>query len=412
MTSCTVTNLDPNARLASARAFGPSEFGLLMERSSDAALLTGVNGRILYVNRAFEEITGYAREEAVGQTPSLLKSGHQSREFYQSLWNTLRAGRHFTGVLVNRRKSGELFHEEKSIWALVNGQGGVTHYVSIGRDVSRRVARMEHLVRAATYDSLTNLPNRASFMDRLEQALRHTKRTAEPLLVALLDVDRFKAVNDSLGHQAGDALLREIAARLRRSVREEDTVARLGGDEFAMVLPGVTNAEAAERILRKITESFTSPIAIDGLTLGNSISMGGCFWTGPPWEQEALLALADQALYRVKRGGGNGFLLETAAPEALAGDSGIRHMFAMGALTECPSSLHASLGSAHGTAATARRRPFCLSSEGQGRLSVGCALAAGSGGEEPLSEHVSCQAEVLGSPRPSSVPAHERRIFK
>ncbi len=312
-----------------------------MERSSDAAILTGLDGRILYVNQAFEEITGYAREEAVGRTPALLKSGQQSREFYQSLWNTLRAGQHFMGVLVNRRKTGELFHEEKSIWPLVNTQGGVTHYVSTGRDVSRRVASMEHLVHAATHDSLTGLPNRALFMDRLEQALRHARRSGERLLVALLDVDRFKTVNDSLGHQTGDALLREIAVRLRRSVREEDTVARLGGDEFAMVLPGVINPEGAECILAKITESFTAPVPVNDFMLRSSISLGGCFWTGPPWEQDVLLALADQALYRVKRGGGNGFLLKVPKPDGLAQNSERWHMFGPGELTASRRDLHA-----------------------------------------------------------------------
>jgi diguanylate cyclase (GGDEF)-like protein/PAS domain S-box-containing protein len=293
-------------------------------------ILAALDARILYVNRAFEEMTGYVREEAVGRTPALLKSGQQSHDFYQSLWNTLRAGRHFTGVLLNRRKTGELFHEEKSIWPLVNAQGGVTHYVSIGRDVSRRVASIEHLVHAATHDSLTDLPNRTLFMDRLEQALRHAKRSGERLLVALLDVDQFKTVNDSLGHQTGDALLRGIAVRLRQSVREEDTVARLGGDEFAMVLPGVLNAESAQRILAKIIESFTAPIAVEHFMLRSSVSLGGCFWSGPPWEQEVLLELADQAMYRVKRSGGNGFLLKGPTPDALAGDFERRRMFRLG----------------------------------------------------------------------------------
>ncbi len=291
----------------------------MMERSSDAAILTALDGRIVYVNRAFEEMTGYTRADAIGQTPALLKSGQHSRELYDSLWKALCAGRQFTGVLVNRRKGGELFHEEKSIWPLVNAQGGITHYISTGRDVSQRVASMEHLVHAATHDSLTGLPNRALFVDRLEQALRHARRSGEPLLVALLDVDRFKTVNDSLGHQAGDALLRKIAERLRRSVREEDTVARLGGDEFGVVLAGVISAEGAEHALTKITECLAPPVAVNKLMLERSVSMGGCLWAGPPWEQEVLLALADQAMYRVKRAGGNGFMLE-AAPEARAED--------------------------------------------------------------------------------------------
>ncbi len=315
MCSCPVTELQAKTRLPPAGTIGAREFGLMMERSSDAAILTALDGRILHVNRAFEDITGYPRAEAVGRTPALLKSGQQLPEFYESLWKTLRAGRQFTGVIINRRKTGELFHEEKSIWPLINAHGAVTHYVSTGRDVSRRVAGLEHLVHTATHDCLTDLPNRALFMDRLEQALLHARRSGERLLVALLDVDRFKTVNDSLGHQAGDELLRKIAARLRASVRAEDTVARLGGDEFAMVLPGVINAEGAERILAKIIESFTPPIAVGQFLLQSSVSLGACLWAGSACEQGALLAQADQALYRVKRDGGNGFLVNVAQRE-------------------------------------------------------------------------------------------------
>lgn len=314
MTNGSVTELRPED-CQPAGALGPRMFSLLMERSADAAILTTLDCRIAYVNPAFEEMTGYKRKEVLGRTPALLKSGQQSRELYDSLWKALRARRPFTGVFVNRRKDGELFHEEKSIWPLVNAQGGVTHYVSTGRDVSRRVANMEHLIHSATHDSLTDLPNRALFADRLEQELRHARRSGKSFLVALLDVDRFKTVNDSLGHQAGDVLLCRIADQLRRSVRAEDTVARLGGDEFGMVLAGVANTEAAQCILSKVTESLSHPVAVNDFMLERSVSIGGCLWAGPPWEQEILLALADQALYRVKRAGGSGFLLE-AAPEA------------------------------------------------------------------------------------------------
>ena len=150
------------------------------------------------------------------------------------------------------------------------------------------------------------------------------------MLVALLDVDQFKTVNDSLGHQTGDALLRGIAVRLRQSVREEDTVARLGGDEFALLLPGVLNPGSAKGILAKIIESFTAPIAVEHFVLRSSVSLGGCFWSGPPWEQEVLLELADQALYRVKRSGGNGFLLQGPTPDGLVGDFERKHMFGLG----------------------------------------------------------------------------------
>lgn len=173
---------------------------------------------------------------------------------------------------------------------------------------------MGYLVHTATHDKLTDLPNRALFLDRLEQALRHAKRNGERFVVALLDLDRFKTVNDSLGHQMGDVLLRGVAARLRGKVREEDTVARLGGDEFAMVLPGITNTDVAIRILAKIIGSFATPIPVNELMLRSSVSMGGCLWNGSCWDTQVLLALADQAMCRAKRAGGNAFLLKTTTP--------------------------------------------------------------------------------------------------
>jgi diguanylate cyclase (GGDEF)-like protein len=213
---------------------------------------------------------------------------------------------------------------------------------------------MGYLVHTTTHDSLTHLPNRLLFLDRLEQALRHAKRNGERFVVALLSLDRFKTVNDSLGHQTGDALLREVAARLRGSVREQDTVARLGGDQFAMVLPGITNTDVAMHLLGKITGSFATPILVNELMLRSSVSLGGCLWTGSCWDTQVLLALADQAMYRAKRAGGNAFLLKTTTPDAVAVDLQMRHTPDPGVLaadrrisSTTPADSHASANSFH-----------------------------------------------------------------
>ena len=277
-----------------------------MERSAQAAMLTDPVGLIEYVNPAFQAMTGYARCEAIGQTPAILKSGRQTNEFFHRLWSTLNAGDEFCDVLINRRKSGEIYHQEQTIRPLLDAQGRVTHFLASGRDVSDRIATMERLTRAAMHDSLTDLPNRALFLDRLDQALSHARRSGEGFAIGLLDVDRFKAVNDSLGHAAGDAILRAVAQRLRHCVREVDTVARLGGDEFGLLLPGAVDAANAAHALRKIVAAFA---AVEGDKPAVSVSVGACLGSATDDDGRVLLALADDAMYFAKRHGGNAFHL-------------------------------------------------------------------------------------------------------
>lgn len=287
-----------------APVFGRQQVEWLMQRSADAAMLTDPKGVIEYVNPAFQAMTGFASHEMVGQTPAILKSGQHSREFYHRMWRMLSAGGEFCDVLVNRRKSGETFHEEKTIRPLFDPQGRVTHFFASGRDISQRRVAMERLTHAATHDSLTNLPNRALFFDRLEQALGHARRRGERFTVALLDIDRFKTVNDSLGHAGGDAILRAAAQRLLNCVRKADTVARLGGDEFGLLLSGV-DSHNATRMLGKILEAFAAPVPFEGRKLPVSVSVGACLSTSDGDDGRVLLRLADEAMYRAKRGGGN-----------------------------------------------------------------------------------------------------------
>jgi CRP/FNR family transcriptional regulator, anaerobic regulatory protein len=281
----------------------------MMDRSDEAALVTDLAGVIRYVNPAFERLTGYATEEAIGRSVSILKSGRHSRDFYKDLWCTLRAGREFHGVLINRRKDGETYHEEKTIRPLFDRDGQITHFLSCGRDVSDRVAAVEKLAHAALHDDLTELPNRALFLDRLHQAISRARRSGEPFAVALADLDSFKSINDSLGHQTGDTVLRAAAVRLRLSVREVDTVARLGGDEFGILLPGVADAVAAAHVLRKFVEAFAaSPIRLgDASTIALTISVGASVCPIDGEDEAALMGAADRAMYRAKNGHGPPF---------------------------------------------------------------------------------------------------------
>lgn len=289
-----------------------------MDRSADAVVVTDSNGVIQHVNPAFESLTGYARVEAIGRTPSLLSSGHQSREFYRALWDALKKGREFRGVFINRRKNGETFHEEKTIRPLVDEHGRITHYMAIGRDVSGRVRLMERLAHAATHDSLTDLPNRGVFYDRLDQAVRHTARTGSPFAVLVVDIDRFKTINDVFGHVAGDAVIREVAQRLARCVRDADTVARIGGDEFGVLLLDQTDAVVAARVLDQIVHAFAVPIGVEGSAIAVSVSIGASVCPGSGGDAHTLVRWADRAMYGVKRSGGNGYRLSAEERDAAA----------------------------------------------------------------------------------------------
>lgn len=284
---------------------GAERVAWLLDRSPEAALLTDPRGVIEYVNPAFEAITGYARAEALGRRPSILKSGMQSPEFYQRLWHTVRAGREFCDVLVNRRKSGETFHEEKTIRPLFDDRGRISHYLSSGRDVSERLATIERLTRAATHDTLTGLPNRQLFTERLAALMSGARREGDRFTVVLVDVNDFKAVNDSRGHLVGDAVLHAVGQRLLHLVREGDTVARLGGDEFGILLPGTGEPADARQWLRKLVDGFASPLSLGAA--GDwpvSVSAGACVRTLADIDERPLLERADTAMYRAKREGG------------------------------------------------------------------------------------------------------------
>jgi len=267
-------------------------------------MIADAAGVIEYVNPAFEALTGYSAAEVVGKTPALLKSGKHDARFYRRMWRTLRAGKAFRGIFLNRRKSGELFHEEEIIRPVRGPGARIAYFVSSGRDVTQQVRRVAKLERDATHDALTRLPNRVLFADRLAHALRQAARRKEGFVLAMFDLDGFREANNRFGHLAGDAVLRAVAKRTARCIRKADTVARVGGDEFALILAGAAQ-RGAEVVLEKLRAANARPVRFEGHSIPLSVSIGACFYPGDGRSEKALRKGADAAMYAAKRAGGN-----------------------------------------------------------------------------------------------------------
>lgn len=282
-----------------------------LEQTADSVVITDRDGIIEYVNPACEEMTGYSRTESLGKRPDLIKSGMQSREFYERMWSTILAGDVFKDVFINRRKSGEFYFEEKTISPLKDASGRITHFIATGKDISERVAVQERLQYLAHHDALTELPNRVLFLDRLKQAMALGRRYNRLVAVLFLDLDNFKIVNDTLGHHAGDRLLQGVAERLSKCVRSRDTVARLGGDEFAIILEEVASVDDVSPIAEKILESLSTSFEVDERPVQISTSIGISLFPNDGTDFQILLRHADAAMYRAKQQGRNNYQFYT-----------------------------------------------------------------------------------------------------
>jgi len=279
----------------------------VFDSSSDAIMVSDRNNQIISVNAAFCEITGYARDEVLGKDPKMLSAGRQQHEFYLELWNSLRETGKWNGEIWNRRKTGELYMEWLSISTVKNNQGEITHYVGIFSDITERKQAEERVRHLAHYDALTDLPNRTLFHDRLQQALIQAQRGHYQVAVMFIDLDRFKVINDTLGHSVGDLLLQAVAQRLTNCVRQGDTVCRQGGDEFVILLPEIGHAEDAALVAQKVLDSVGQPFFLDGHELHISSSIGISFFPSDGVTVDALMKNADVAMYRAKDLGRNNF---------------------------------------------------------------------------------------------------------
>ncbi|MCG8487559.1 MAG: diguanylate cyclase [Chromatiales bacterium] len=272
----------------------------VMASATEGILITDKQERIVSVNNAFTEITGYSAEEAIGEKPVLLKSGKHSEEFYQAMWSEINAKGFWQGEIWNRRKDGAVYVEWLGISAVLDQNGDITNYVGIFTEMTQRKDQQAELERLAFYDPLTGLANRLLLQDRLEQSCSYARRHESMVAVLFLDLDKFKLVNDSFGHEVGDLLLQEVAKRISGMVREGDTVARLGGDEFVILLRDIHDVEGVTLVANKIIDTVNQPIVIEGNHCAVDTSIGVALY--PNHQQVAgLIKLADQAMYKAKR---------------------------------------------------------------------------------------------------------------
>jgi diguanylate cyclase (GGDEF)-like protein/PAS domain S-box-containing protein len=274
--------------------------------ANEGIIIADRDRRIIDVNAAFTEITGYARDEVIGKNPRILQSSRQTAQFYEAMWRSLSTEGRWQGELWDQRRDGTPFAVHMTLGTVRDASGAVTHYVALFSDVTAAQRQQEEIERLAYYDPLTRLPNRRLLSDRIEQALAVAARHATCVAVCYLDLDRFKPINDTFGHEFGDALLLEVAHRLQGAVRTHDTVARLGGDEFVLLLTDLKNETESEpildRVLQLLTERFTFG---NGHAVEISASIGIAFFPGDGGDADALLRHADQAMYEAKRAGQN-----------------------------------------------------------------------------------------------------------
>lgn len=276
----------------------------VFEFSKEGIMVTDAANKIISVNRSFVEITGYSPEDVIGKDPKILSSGLQPAEFYENMWATIAESGSWQGEILDRRKNGEIYPEALTIIRVRNTAGEIINHLAIFSDISERKLAQERIQQLAHYDVLTGLPNRVLFNDRLQQAIISAQRNRSKIAVLFLDIDRFKQINDTLGHSAGDSLLQSVGERLLGCVREQDTISRLGGDEFVVVLNDA-GSDGAELVAQKILESILQPYPIEGHDLRITASIGIAVYPDHAANSENLIKYADVAMYQTKENGRN-----------------------------------------------------------------------------------------------------------
>ena len=301
----------------------------VFESSKDAIIICDQDNKIISVNYAFTEITGYAAIEVIGQNPNILHSGRHDKEFYQQMWSNLQLNGYWQGEIWNRRKNGEVYPEWISISQVFDDNHDVSHYIAIFSDITDKKSSEAHIEFLANYDPLTQLPNRRLFIDRLDQAIKLAVREKTKLAVLFFDLDHFKTINDSLGHSIGDLMLIEVGARIGKCMREIDSVSRLSGDEFAAVIANINDIGDVISVVNKIIEEMRVGFKIAQYELHVTISIGISVYPDDGENYEVLLKNADTAMYCAKKNGRDNYeffsaTMSTQAVERLSLEGRLR----------------------------------------------------------------------------------------
>jgi diguanylate cyclase (GGDEF)-like protein/PAS domain S-box-containing protein len=279
----------------------------VIEHIADGVVVLDAEGTIVAVNPAFTQITGYTEAEAMGRDRTLTRSGRHEQSFYEEMWQEQMDKGFWRGELWSVRKNGEMYLEFLTVSAVRDTRGRATHYVGVFSDITKAKESQEKLDHLAHHDPLTALPNRLLFHDRLQHALLRAARDGEQLALLFIDLDRFKNVNDTLGHHIGDELLKQVAKALQDRLREGDTLARLGGDEFIVLLENIENQYGASQVAEKLVQMFEEPFMVAGHELFVTCSVGISLFPDDAADLNMLIRNADVAMYQAKARGRNGF---------------------------------------------------------------------------------------------------------
>tara|TARA_R110000851_G_scaffold90253_1_gene196822 strand:+ start:4692 stop:7211 length:2520 start_codon:yes stop_codon:yes gene_type:complete len=293
----------------------------VFQNAVEGVVITDRDGNITEINQAFTDITGYSREEVIGQNPRILSSGRHPKSFFERLWNTLLVQGKWHGEIWNRRKYGAIFPQAITISAVFDKQNIIQYYVAVFADISAQKQNEEKLKNLAYFDPLTQLPNRMQFMSLLQQEVNHSHRAKKQLAIVFLDIDFFKHINDSLGHVIGDEVLVELANRLSYALSDFDALARLSGDEFVVMLPSITGTDSVTSSVDRIRSVFELPFILDNSqSVRLTASMGVAIYPSDGDDHDSLLRNADAAMHRAKLDGRNNyaFYTESMTKQAVA----------------------------------------------------------------------------------------------